>query len=138
MQVVDLLLEFELLDDVLYIAREAVEILEEVLSQSLCVGFATKAAHSKRRGVAEGVARRLEEYLLLCPLGDASLVELLAQRSYGFVGRLQEEIQPTKYHHREDNFLVITLLEVVHQHIIGDSPNEGKELVVLRWIHICI
>ena len=41
MQVVDLLLEFELLDDVLYIAREAVEILEKVLSQSLSVGLTT-------------------------------------------------------------------------------------------------
>lgn len=40
------------------------------------------------------------------------------------MGRLKEYVETAQHHHRQDNLLVVALVEGVHQHIIGDVPDE--------------
>ena len=61
MEVLHLLFELKLIDDILHILGEAIKILQEILFESLLIGFSSERAHREGRAVEEGISRCLNE-----------------------------------------------------------------------------
>ena len=125
-QVIHLLFELELLDDVLHVAAEAVEVFEEVLLQTDGVRLATERLHCEARRVAERIVCYTEQHLFLRLLGNRTRVELLLLFEHILMGGFKQDVEAAKHHHGQDYFLVIALVESVHQNIVGDVPNESE------------
>ena len=71
----ELIAEFEVLDDVLDVGREAVEVILEVGEQLLLAAAGFEIAQGEARGVVEGLARGSAERGVL--LGDIRLIQHL-------------------------------------------------------------
>ena len=123
----------ELVNDVLYVLAIAVEILDEVHLKALGIDLGLEFFHRESRGVAEGIAGDLEQDGLL--VGDVSRVQLGFALQDGILGGLQQDIQTAKDRHGHDDLLVFTFLKGVDQHIVGDVPDEGEQVVLLGSVH---
>ena len=53
----------------------------------------------------------------------------------GSLGGLKEHIDAAQHHERQDDLLVVAILEGMHKHIVGNVPDEGEEGIVLFVIH---
>ena len=128
-----LVAELEVLEDVLDVGREAVEVVLEVGEQLLLAAAGLEVAQGELRGVVEGLARGVAERGAL--LGDARLVEHLLGVEHLLLGRLEHRVHAPDDAHRQDHVRVLAALEEVAQHVVGDAPDEGDDLVVGGLVH---
>ena len=47
----------------------------------------------------------------------------------------KEHVDTTKHHERQDDLFVISFLESMYQHIVGNVPNEREKSVILFVVH---
>ena len=132
-EVVNLLTEFELVDNVLYILRESIEILNDVHLQTLRVNLVFQRLHREGTGVVEWITRHLSEKRSI--INNVMAVAELLLLENGSLGGFKEHVDATQHHERQDNFLVVALLKSMHQHIVGDVPDEGEKSVILLVVH---
>ncbi len=68
-------------------------------------------------------------------VGDVGCVQLRFALQNSILGGLQQDVQTAEDRHRHDYLLVFTFLKGVDQHIVGDVPDEGEQVVVLGGVH---
>jgi hypothetical protein len=128
-----LVAELEVLQDVLDVGREAVEIVLEVGEQLLLAAARPEIAQRELRGVVEGLAGGVAERGAL--LGDVRVVEHLLRVEHLRLRGLEHGIHAPDDAHRQDHIGVLAALEQVAQNVVGDSPDEGDDLVVGGLVH---
>ena len=129
----ELVAEFEIVENVLDVRREAIEVILEIGEQLLLAAARFQVAQRELRGVVEGLPRRLAERGTL--LGDARLVQHLLGVKHGLLGGLQHRVHAPDDAHRQDDIGVFAALEEVAQDIVGDAPDERNDFVVRCLIH---
>ena len=121
-QVVHLLTELELVDDVLHVLRESIEILNDVHLQTLRVNLVLQRLHREGTGVVEWIARHLSEERSI--IDEVMAVAELLLLENGSLGGFKEHVDAAQHNERKDYLLVVALLKSMHQHIVGDVPDE--------------
>ena len=121
-QVVHLLTELELVDDVLHVLREPIEILNDIHLQTLRVNLVLQRLHREGTGVVEWIASNLSEERSI--IDEVMAVAELLLLENGSLGGFKEHVDTTKHHERKDYLLVVALLKSMHQHIVGNIPDE--------------
>ena len=129
----ELVAEFEVLEDVLNVRREAVQVVLEVGEQLLLAAAGFEVAQGELRGVVERLARGGGERGAL--LGDAGLVEHLLGFEHGLLRRFQHGVHAAQDAHGQDDVGIFAALEEVAQHVVGDAPDEGDDFVVSGLVH---
>ena len=97
----DLVAELEVLENVLYVGREAVKVGLEVGPELLPARAGPEVAQGELRGVVEGLSRRLPESRVL--LDDAGLVEHRLHLEHVRLAVYQHRVQPAQHRHRQDD-----------------------------------
>ena len=124
--------QLELVDHVLHVGRETVEILQHVHLQPLRIDLVLQRRHRERRSVVKRIARHLRQERLV---GQLVLVaESLFRRDLR-LGRFEQHVDAAQHGERQDDLLVIPFFKGVHEHVVGDVPNETKKLSVLLIVH---
>jgi hypothetical protein len=131
----DLVAELEALQDVLHVRREAVEVRLEVGLQLLLAGAGAQVSEGEPRGVVERLARRLPQRLVL--VDDSRFVQRRLHVEHRLLGRLKHRVQAAEHGHGQDHIAVLSPNIEIPQDIIGDSPDEVYDLIVLGVIHDC-
>ncbi len=130
----ELVAELEVFEDVLDVGREAVEVVLEVGEQLLLAAAGFEVAQRELRGVVERLAGGIAERGAL--FGDARLVEHLLGVEHRLLGRLQHGIHAPDDAHGQDHIGILAALEQVAEHVVGDAPDEGDDLVVGGLVHL--
>ena len=130
----DLITEFEIVEDVLHVGREAVEVGFEVRFQLLLTGAGFEVAQGERRSVMEGLASGLAQGLIL--VGDLGLVELGLHGQHRLLARLQHCIEPAQHGHRQDDVAVFAAYVEIAQYVVRDTPDEIGNPVERYALHI--
>lgn len=130
------LLELEMLNDVLHIARKSIEIVEEGLMKGFVVGVDEKAFHGVGGKIVEGKFGNGAEHIGHFVFFESRFAEFVVDFAHLLVGGLEQEVETAEHHEGEDDAFVVAFVEDVDKDVVGDVPNEGEELGVLRGIHI--
>lgn len=130
----ELVAELEVLQYVLDVGREAVEIVLEIGEQLLLTAARFQIAQGEARGVVEGLPRSSGKRSAL--LGDVRLVEHLLGVEHRLFGRFEHRIHAPNDEHGQDYIGVLTPLEQVAKHIVGDTPDERDNFVMRCLVHI--
>ena len=51
------------------------------------------------------------------------------------MGWFEQDVEPSKHHHGQDNLLIVALVEGLYQHVVGNIPYKCEEGVVLVGVH---
>ncbi|EXI68515.1 MAG: hypothetical protein AW07_04380 [Candidatus Accumulibacter sp. SK-11] len=135
-QRLQLVAEFEVVEDVLDVGREAVEIVLEISQQPLLAAARLEVAQGETRGVVERLAGGIAECGALC--GDARRVEHPARVEHLLLGRFEDGVQPPDDAQRQDHVRVLATLEEIAQDVVGDAPDERDDLVVSALVHYAV
>ena len=130
----DLVAELKVLENVLYVGREAVEVGLEVGPELLPASAGPKVAQGERRGVVEGLSRRLPEGRVL--LDDAGLVRASPSCRAPFcLLSFQNRVQPAQHRHRQDDVPVLAADVEVSEDVVGDPPDVVRDPVQVVVAH---
>ena len=130
----DLVTELEVLENVLYVGREAVEVGLEVGPELLPASAGSEVAQGELRGVVEGLSRRLPEGRVL--LDDAGLVEHRLHLEHVRLAVHQHRVQPAQHRHRQDDVPVLAADVEVSEDVVGDPPDVGRDPVQVAVTHM--
>ena len=129
----ELVAEFEVLQDVLHVRREAAKVVLEVGEELLLGAAGFQVAQGKAGGVVEGLSGSEAQGGGL--FGDSRAVEQAPGFQDRLLGRLQHSVQPAEDAHGEDDVRVFAALEQVTEDIVGDAPDEVGDPVELGLVH---
>ncbi len=127
--------KFEVLDDVLDVWRETIEVILEVGKELLLTAPRFEIAQGEARSVVKGLARGIAKRSAL--LGDARVVENLLGVEHLLLGWFEHRIHAPDDAHRQDDVRIFAALEEVAEHVVGDTPDKGDDLIVRCLIHYC-
>ncbi|EXI65746.1 MAG: hypothetical protein AW08_02958 [Candidatus Accumulibacter adjunctus] len=128
----DLVAEFEVLEDVLHVRREAVEVGLEIGLELLLAGAGLEVAQREPGRVVEGLAGRLAQRLVL--IGDRRPVERGLHVEHRLLGGFEDGVEPAKHRHRQDDVAVLAADVEVPQNVVGNAPDEvGNPVELLRF-----
>ena len=130
----DLVTELEVLENVLYVGREAVEVGLEVGPELLPARAGPEVAQGELRGVVEGLSRRLPEGRVL--LDDAGLVEHRLHLEHVRLAIHQHRVQPAQHRHRQDDVPVLAADVEVSEDVVGDPPDIVRDPVQVAVTHM--
>ena len=130
----DLVAELEVLENVLYVGREAVEVGLEVGPELLPARAGPEVAQGELRGVVEGLTRRLPEGRVL--LDDAGLVEHRLHLEHVRLTVHQHRVQPAQHRHRQDDVPVLAAHVEVSEDVVGDPPDVVRDPVQVAVTHM--
>ncbi len=125
----DLVTELEVLEDVLYVGREAVEVGLEVGPKLLLASARFEVTHGKAGGVVKRLVRRLAQGLVL--MDYCSLVERDHHVEHGLFGWFEHRVEAAQNCHRQDDVTVLTSHIEVAQDIISNAPDVAGDPVQL-------
>lgn len=54
------------------------------------------------------------------------------------MGWFEQDVEPSKHHHGQDNLLIVALIEGLYQHVVGNIPYKCEEGVVLVGVHYVV
>ena len=129
----DLVAEIELGDDFGDVGAEAVEVVIEVRFQ--LGGISEQTLEGELGGVVEDLAGCFAEAVGI-EQSHACLDFLeLHLGQHGFLGILQQAIDPAEHEHRENDIAVFSADEDIAEAVVRDGPDEGDDFIVGGVIH---
>ncbi len=127
-EIVELVAELEARQDLHHVGREAVEVGDHVRLE--LVRVVEQAPQRERRGVVEVLPRHAHEDWF--GLGDVVGLRPSLPLQHRFLGRLEQRIEAANHRHRQDHVAVLAAHEDIAQDVVGDVPDEARDLAVLR------
>ncbi len=137
-QLLDLVAEVELGEDLLHVAREAVQIRNEVITQALPCRAGLELGQREFRDVVERLTRRHAQRAIL--LDHVVGVEELFAFQHRVLGGFQHGVEPSQHGERQDHVAVLAAHIDIAQAVVSDVPDEvgnplDLALVLLSLLH---
>ena len=118
----DLVAEFEIVEDVLYIRRKAVEVRLEVGPELLLACARFEVAQGELGGVVEGLPGCLAQRKVLAR--DARLIQGRLHIEHGLLCRLEHGVETAQDGHGQDHFTVFAAYVKIAENIVRYSPDK--------------
>jgi hypothetical protein len=115
----------QIIEDVLYIGREAVEVGLEVGPELACARF--EVAQVELGGVVEGLTGCLAQREVLAR--DARLIQGRLHVERGLLGRLKHGVEPAQDGHGQEHITVFAANVKITQHIVCNVPDKICETI---------